>query len=379
MSLGEAIVRAIGAVVGPDSMVGSALRRFVGRPIATAGRWIDESINGVLRGILPFAERRMALLAVLSLVAVATISAVYWDETEQIRNIGLAVAAIIALPVAIWRSRVAEQQVDVAQQGVLNERYQKSAEMLGSEVLSVRLGGIIALERLALEHPAQHHTEVMKLLFAFIRQPIEDQKVRNDSTWGMRGGRSDVLAAIDAVKMCRSQNRKTEANSLHVIDLRGADLQQTDLSDIDLSIELETESPAFVRGALLPSIQYARADLSHANLSNARLKDATLSRCFCDRTNFTAADLSGADLTGAGLALSNLRNAILSNATFKGADLSGAEFAEATPGEADLTQQQLDEACADPDAPPKLVDMFDAKTGEPLVWRGAACDDSHDS
>ena len=64
---------------------------------------------------------------------------------------------------AIWRSTVAERQSATAQQGLLNERYQKGAEMLGSDVLSVRLGGIYALERLAAEDPNQYHILVMKL------------------------------------------------------------------------------------------------------------------------------------------------------------------------------------------------------------------------
>ena len=73
-----------------------------------------------------------------------------------IRNIVLAAAAAIALPLAVWRSIVASRQADAAQsqadmaqcqsktaqRGLLNERYQKGAGMIGSEVLSVRLGGI---------------------------------------------------------------------------------------------------------------------------------------------------------------------------------------------------------------------------------------------
>ena len=387
MSLGQAIVRAFGAVVSPDSMVGGASRRFVGRPIATVLRWIDESINSVIRWILPFAEHRMALLAVLSLVAVAAVSAVFWEETEQIRNIGLAVAAIIALPVAIWRSRVAEQQVDVAQQGVLNERYQKSVEMLGNDRLFARIGGIVALEHLALERPTQYHTEVMKLLFAFIRQPVEDPQAHSVSTMGMRGARQDVQAAVDAVRACRSLNRAVEANSLRSIDLRGADLRQADLTDIDLSIEPATELGAFGRVSL--SVPNTWAVLSHADLSSAHLNDATVPYGVCYGANFTDAALDGAefreatffntifrnaslvkaDLAGAWFAYSDLRNAIL-----RGANLSGAEFYERSQGAAGLTQRQLDQACADPDTPPNLVNMFDAETGERLEWRGKECE-----
>ena len=85
---------------------------------------------------------------------------------------------MIGLPLAIWRSTVAERQSatsqlqsETAQRGLLNERYQKGAEMLGSAVLAVRLGGIYALDRLAREHPEAYHLQIMNLLCAFVRNP----------------------------------------------------------------------------------------------------------------------------------------------------------------------------------------------------------------
>ena len=76
--------------------------------------------------------------------------------STTVRNLGLMVAALIGLPIAIWRSLVAERQAETAQRRLLNERYQKSAEMLGSEVPSVRLGGIYDLTRLAREQPGDY-------------------------------------------------------------------------------------------------------------------------------------------------------------------------------------------------------------------------------
>ena len=96
----------------------------------------------------------------------------YESASTTIRNLGLLVAAPFALWFAYWRARVADRQANAAQEqvktsqqqvetsqrqaetaekGLLNERYQRGAEMLGSEVLSVRLGGIYALARLAQE------------------------------------------------------------------------------------------------------------------------------------------------------------------------------------------------------------------------------------
>ena len=373
--------------------------QVVARPIKAAAGRVDKSISGVIRRILSFAEHRMALLAGLALAVVVAVSAVYWDETEQIRNVGLVVAAIIALPVAVWRSRVADQQVgvaqqqaDIAQQSVLNERYQKSAEMLGSAVLSVRLGGIVALERLALEHPAQYHAEVMKLLFAFIRQPIEDEQARNVPMLDMRGARPDVQTAVDVVRTCRSRNSTLEANSILWIDLRGANLRQADLTNIDLSVADVTELIGIAGDPL--GVPTRRVVLSHADLSGAELIGATMPHCLCDGTNFAGADLGETELRDATFLHANLRNASLAAADLAGAtflysnlrrvwlketNLSGVEFSEASPGEAGLTQEQLDEACADPNVPPKLDDMFDAETGEPLEWHGKECGSSSES
>ena len=116
-------------------------------------------------------------MGVLVVTAVSVISIMYWDwlsiesNGSTIRNIVLVAAAMIALPLAIWRSIVAERQAKTAQRGLLNERYQKGAEMLGSGILSVRLGGIYALARLAREHPGGYHTQIMNLLCSFVRNP----------------------------------------------------------------------------------------------------------------------------------------------------------------------------------------------------------------
>ena len=82
------------------------------------------------------------------------------SNSETIRNVGLVIAGAIALPVALWRSLVAQRQAAAAQQqaltaqfGLAEDRYQKGAEMLGSDVLSVRVGGIYALRGLADDMP----------------------------------------------------------------------------------------------------------------------------------------------------------------------------------------------------------------------------------
>ena len=121
----------------------------------------------------------LATLAVCSYVVFT-----YWfylrDGTESlsstVRNVSLIIGGIIAIELALWRgivgerqTAVAQRQAETAQRDLLNQQFQKGAEMLGSNVLSVRLGGIYALRYLALEHSVHFHVQVMEQLCAFVR------------------------------------------------------------------------------------------------------------------------------------------------------------------------------------------------------------------
>lgn len=133
------------------------------------------SVGSVLNKLAGVCVMLIALSLLIAVIAV-------WIKSpaglSAIRDYGLLIAAIVAFPLGFWRSRVAERQADAArgqvetsEQGLLNERYQRGTEMLGSDVLAVRLGGIYALQRLAKDHPEAYHVQVMRLLCAFVRNP----------------------------------------------------------------------------------------------------------------------------------------------------------------------------------------------------------------
>ncbi len=71
--------------------------------------------------------------------------------------------------------------------------------MLGDGALSVRLGGIYALERLAEEHVGDYHVQVMSVLSAFVRYPPNDNIARGESKKNGRSEqiREDVRAILD--------------------------------------------------------------------------------------------------------------------------------------------------------------------------------------
>ena len=71
---------------------------------------------------------------------------------------------------------------------------------------------------------------------------------------------------------------------------------------------------------------------------------------------------AGAKLRGV-----TLRNVDFRRATLFGADITQARFVHPT----GLTQRHLDRAVAAPWGPPRLFGLCDARTGKPLVWRGA--------
>ena len=295
--------------------------------------------------------------------------------SSTLRNLGLVIAGACALLLAIWRSWVAQRQADTGQQHLLNERYQQGAEMLGSEVLSVRLGGIYALARLAAEHPDQYHLQVTELLCAFVRHPtMAGRRARQPNLLGKPGLREDLQAILTTIGARHGRQLELEKGASFRLDLRSARL-----------------AGAWLEGACLASANLHDADLANstllaADLSGARLVRTDLSDVDLTKSDLTCASLVGAKLPGACLndailVKACLNNATLSRATLAGSDLSGTTLfraklsrAELSP-ETRLTQNQLNQARADPDNPPFLDGIVDAESGEALVWRGKTLDD----
>ena len=263
---------------------------------------------------LPESRRFWVTASAVVLAVEFLLSIVFWDwlsgdesASTTIRNIGLIMAGSVALPLAIWRGVVADrqasaaqrqaetalEQADTAQRGLLNERYQQGAEMLGNNALSVRLGGIYALERLAAEHPQQYHVQIMKLLCAFVCNPTRDEDYekklaeRNADPRTLSMPRQDVQAAIDAIGSRDDVRIEIETSQDFKLNLRGADLAHAQIGDSNLSSAM---------------LQYA--NLSHTNifsvdLSDANLLGAVMKRVELSDTDFTGATAGAVDLFGA--------------------------------------------------------------------------------
>ena len=299
---------------------------------------------------------------------------------------GYALMAIAALgfPFVLWRgielqnqSRAASKQSDIAQRNLLNERYQKGVEMLGSPALSVRLGGIYALESLAEHEPHTYYIQIMSVLSAFARNWHLEKRQEDPQDDGSHHSErrvplEDARAILAIIGSRNSEQCEIESQRKYMIDLMGVRLHYwvydvrdpaalVNFSNVIFSLADLTKTSihsavtfanSFFLGANLAGAAFVKADFSNAYLDDADLSDATFMKA-----NFSNAHLKGADLSGTLLSWANLSGANLQGAKLFGTNLTGVTGP---------TQGQINTAEIDLQRPPVLEDAVDAITGEPL-------------
>ena len=242
------------------------------------------------------------------------------SNSETVRNLGILVGGVLAFVFALWRGWVAErqaaaaqrqveialqqaataqrqaeiaqQQAATAERGLLNERYQRGALMLGSDVLAVRLGGIYALQRLAGEHPEEYHVQIMKLFCAFVRNPTADQTIPADPNAKVR---EDVQAVMNAIGTRSEHHIYLEEKVKYQLDLSGVKLRGANLSFVNLRRAILTHSVltnSWWIGANFAGVQLMVTDVSGAFFPSANLTGAIFSR----EGNFPAKGLTQSQL-----------------------------------------------------------------------------------
>ncbi len=309
---------------------------------------------------------------------------------EIIGGIVLLVTVIAAFYTANQTRKSLElgrEQLRIAQDGQITDRFAKAIEMLGSSYedrrprMEVRLGAIFALERLAKDSCAgdehthgwcRDHWPIMEVLTAYLRnnsketaQGVRENKTstngqptapslvdddgqplkRNEPTRFFRSPRTELrtdIAAIVKVLGNRDNAQLTsEQQGRQVLDLHGAHLEDADLREAhleDVDLREAHLGRAFLMGANLE-----RADLTGAHLERAFLTGANLERAYLMGAHLEGARLEGANLKGARLENANLEGAYLMGAHLEGArldeaHLEGARLSKVT----GLTQEQID-------------------------------------
>jgi len=164
-------------------------------------------------------------------------------------------------------------------EGQITERFTRAIDQLGNEALEVRLGGIYALERIAIDSERDRET-IFEVLSTYIR---EDSRRRIDPGVLPRSY-TDAEAAV------RVLGRRKHLSRDRALNLRGAFLAGFDLSHADLRY-------ADLRHANLEEADLVYADLTAANLQRANLEKAKLVYANVTHTDFRDAKISKEALT----------------------------------------------------------------------------------
>ena len=136
------------------------------------------------------------------------------------------------------------------------DRYRVAANLLGSDKIDSRYGGVYLLESVAVSSPSKR-SEVYDLLASFVREhAVKTGNMRADQP------ATDIQSALTVLGR-RMPSGGDLVLDLHDAYLKGADLRDADLKGADL---IGTD----LRDADLRGAEFAGADISGADLRGVR-------------------------------------------------------------------------------------------------------------
>jgi uncharacterized protein YjbI with pentapeptide repeats len=239
--------------------------------------------------------------------------------------------AIVGLVYTALRHRLSQANHELQRDANRTDRYASAIEQLGSDKLDIRLGGIYALERIALDSE-RDRGPIGEVLSAFVREHarVPDEDVQFDE---LEKVSTDVQAVLTVL------GRRPQDGTHPPVNFSGAGLARANLSGMNLyeANLMETD----LRRASLPGAELTRARLFGANLQMADFRDANLTGAAFLSVNLNSAEMSGANLSGANLSGANLYGAILKDANLRNVDMSWADLTQAILIHANLTNADL--------------------------------------
>ena len=252
-------------------------------------------------------------------------------DYENYRNLMLGLAGLAALPFFLIRMWVEERKTKTAEQGHMTDRINKAVEALGAEKtsknldektgevreftepnLEVRIGAILALERIS-QDSQRDHWPVMEILTAYLKNntsleknplPVElanlpDIDKHNNRSYSSKlvnymqkfpDPRSDIQLIMTVLGRRSWTDRAISYFKEQVLDLRYLNLCKVNL--IGAKFLAAEFSCSCLIGSYLNHTNLNYADLSGTNLACSKLNNTNLSF-----TNLTAANLSHVNLT----------------------------------------------------------------------------------
>lgn len=236
---------------------------------------------------------------------------------EVLRNIVLSIAALVSLPFVIWRaqandrsskashrqSEVASRQIEIATESQINDRFTRAMEQLGSENLTIRIGGVHALGKIAEDSPRDAQT-IIDILCTFVRD-----QTRNDEYKKSRKGangvfllpRADIQDAITVLGRGQFSlfHKNLERAYLPKVKMINADFSNTSFSN-----------------TVLHSTHIFNSKFENCTFFKTQMIKSKIEDVLFQNTNFVSSDMSDSVITSSTIEKTNMDNVILSGVNF---------------------------------------------------------------
>jgi uncharacterized protein YjbI with pentapeptide repeats len=287
------------------------------------------------------------------------ISSANSNYVSMIQNFGAMLFVLTAF--FAWKNlKVAQKNLQLAEDKQLTERLAKSFENLENSSSTLRLGAIYSLTRIATEFPDEGQS-IVSILASFVRKssnsPQSDQPVSIEVQKALvaMADISERLRLRDDLEQYRQINSLEGSNLLGIVlrnlDLRNMDFRKTDLrrSNFDdaklegISLEEADLSFSYLGSADLSGANLIKAKLQNVNpsSSNHPIKSATFQGAILREATFTDARLFRANFSGANMRSVQMSNADLREATLKQTNLTYANLSKADLSKADLSNATI--------------------------------------
>lgn len=287
---------------------------------------------------------------------IATLENQYRANLTQILGGG---AVAIGIYFAWKNFIIAQDNLKVAQESQITERFTRAIDQLGSidqlgnPAMEIRLGGIYALKRISNESE-KDYWPIMEILTAYIR---ENSSAEISEVPEVGKISSDIQAILTIIGTRKYSFRKGEDKRLELqgICLQNANLMEAHLEGINFEgahLEGTNFEEAHLEGAkfkkaYLGGAKFKKAHLEKADLIEVYMKKTSLVEAHLEEAHLNEAhlveetNLLNAHLEGAYLMNAHLEGATLGKAHLEGARLSGAHLEGAYLNEAHLEGANL--------------------------------------
>lgn len=280
------------------------------------------------------------------------------------RDAVIALAAVIGIGTALWRTAAFDRQTRVSENRLLSERFATAAELMAKEnyvgqsaivarvtgarimenkpAITARISGIHIMEKLAIDAPKEFAEQVVKNLIAYIKEHA--QMTATPKLQGQvipaepRILGADVKAAFDVLNNILGIPLIKEMIEDKILDFSRANFFGLNLNLEHVRLDyykrfIETDfrgadlrKATFRDGAILRGAKFQGAYLNDADFRDVNMRDVKLNANLSGTPFITDSDLTGADLRGAILSGAFIKDTKMSGVDVQGANLSPSHF-----------------------------------------------------